>query len=112
MALVKKKVLLTIPAGQALSDSGDLMNGNLVTLLVPLEWTPANISFLVSDDNQTFYDLHDSTGKEELRAFVAGSAVLVDSTLTQGSMFIKIRSGPRYNPVIQRDVRVIKCIII
>ena len=42
-------VQVTIPAGQYLSDAADLSTGSMVMLMTPLNWTPANISFQISE---------------------------------------------------------------
>jgi hypothetical protein len=96
----------TIPAGQALSSSIDLTSQSVVMLIVPDDWSPANVTFQVSMDNVLFHDLFDAMGNEILRPICVGSAVQVDPTFTQYVNYFKIRSGPRNNPIPQSADRV------
>lgn len=91
----------TIPAGQALSSSIDLTAQSVVMIIAPDDWSPANITFQISMDNVLFHDLFDAMGQEILRPICVGSAVLVDPTFTQYVNYLKIRSGPRNNPISQ-----------
>src|SRR5262245_33314185 len=97
----KSTVVVTIPAGSAVSTSADLTGSVLTTLIAPASWTSANLSFAVSADNITFSDLFDEFGQEVLKPIGPGRAVLVDPALTQSALYIKLRSGPRANPVLQ-----------
>jgi predicted transcriptional regulator len=91
----------TIAAGTALSGSIDLSAGAVTMVIVPAQWSGANIGFMVSVDNINFYDLVDALGAEILRLAVAGTAVLVDPSMTQSALYLKIRSGQATHPVIQ-----------
>jgi hypothetical protein len=104
-------VTVTILAGQAVSSAGDVSAGNVTMLLAPVDWTPANISFQLSEDNVTFRDLFDTDGKEVLKAMGPGRAMNVDTSYTAGSLWVKIRSGPRDNPVPQAADRAIILVI-
>jgi hypothetical protein len=113
MAEVKKStVTVTIPAGQSVSNSADLTAGSLALVISPQVWDPANISFLVSDDNTNFVDLFDADGAEAIKAMAPGRGILVATALTQAAMYLKIRSGPRANPVIQSAARIFKLVIV
>ena len=102
---------VTIPAGQALSSSADLTAGNMVMLLTPADWTPANISFLISEDNITFRDLFDSDGHEIVKSMGPNRAINVDPSYTSGALYLKLLSGPRANPVAQEADRVFTIVI-
>jgi hypothetical protein len=104
-------VSVTIPAGQTVSNSADLSAGNMVMLLTPDDWTPANISFLVSEDNVKFRNLYDSNGMEIVKTMAPGRAINVDSSLTSGSMWIKLCSGSSTNPILQEEDRVFVIIV-
>jgi len=101
----------TIPAGGSLSNSVDLTVGSMVMLFTPSDWTPADLSFRVSEDNVTFYSLYDVTGREVLRPMGANRAVPVDSSLTAAALYVQLFSGQRQNPVEQEAVRVFTVII-
>src|SRR5215475_8895648 len=103
----KATATVTIAAGTAVSTSADLSSGAILTTLIsPDDWTPANLSFLISADNITFSDLFDALGQEVLKSMGPGRAILVDPSLTQSAFYIKLRSGPRANPVMQAADRV------
>ena len=91
----------TIPAGQYLSNAADLTAGNLVMLLSPTNWTPANISFQVSEDNVTWRDLFDANGFPIIKPMGPNRAVNVDPAFTSGALWVRLMSGPRDNPVTQ-----------
>lgn len=95
-----------ILAGQSLSDGLDCTAGPLIRITMPPEWTPANMTFQLSSDGNGYNDLVDIMGKEIIIPVVPGTAVLLPSGLLGSStQFIKVRSGPRSNPVPQEADR-------
>lgn len=68
---------VTIPNGQAISNSVQIGSGVLVGLIVPAAWTAAEISFLASVDGVNFFPLYDGTGNNPIaiETPVAGSYV-------------------------------------
>jgi|SRR5215469_12098365 len=105
-------VTVTIPAGQSLSNSADLSVGSVSYIMMPPDWTPANMSFQVSNDNINFADLYDVWGVELLRAMGAGRACMVDTSYTQAALYVKLRSGPSVNPVKQAADRTITLVLV
>jgi hypothetical protein len=103
---------VTIPAGQAVSNAADLTAGSLAMIIAPDAWTSANVSLLVSSDNNYFADLFDLDGTEVLRAMGPGRALLIPPALTQGALYLKLRSGPRANPVPQDADRTFTLLLI
>jgi hypothetical protein len=99
---------VVIAAGESLSSSIDLTDSVAVMVITPLDWSPANITFQVSMDNITFYDFFETNGDELLRAIKPGAALLVDPLVTKYVNYLKIRSGPRNNPVPQQNDRIIQ----
>ena len=95
----------TIRGGESVSNSVDLTTGNLLMILSPPEWTSANISFLVSNDNVTFCDLYDGDG-EVIKSMGPERAYLMDPSMTSAALYFKIRSGPLSNPIVQEEDRV------
>jgi hypothetical protein len=95
----------TINAGESLSNAVNLASTAVAVVIAPPDWTPANISFQLSVDNVTFGDLFDNAGTEVVRTFVPGTAVVVDRSLTDAALYVKIRSGPRDKPVVQQVQR-------
>jgi hypothetical protein len=102
---------VTIPAGGSLSNSVNLTAGSMVMLLSPSDWTPADLTFRVSQDNVTFYSLYDNTGREVVRPMGANRAVPVDSSLTASALYVQLFSGQRQNPVEQSAARVFTVLI-
>lgn len=97
----KAVVPATIKAGEWLSTSVTLTTNALAMVFAPDQWTPANISFQVSYDNTHWVDLFDADGAELLKPIAAGTAVNVDTSLTQAALYLRLRSGPRSAPVPQ-----------
>lgn len=104
-------VIVTILAGDSVSSAADLSTGAVSMIYVPQDWTAANIGFLVSYDNADFRNLVDQHGVEILKPTVAGAAVLVDPSQTAAALWLKIRSGPSADPVIQETDSVFRLVV-
>ena len=99
---------VTIPAGQSVSTPLDLTSLAVTMMIAPAEWTPANITFLVSIDGVNFFDLADAaSGVEISRAIQPSTAVKVDQSYTRYANHLKVRSGPRDHPIAQEADRVL-----
>lgn len=101
---------ITIANGEALS--GVLNVGERVPLLIymPGTWTSAALTFQVSPDGTTFYDLYDDSGTEvsvASAAVAASRAIYLAGvvSLLAGAKFFKIRSGTSGSPVNQGGAR-------
>jgi hypothetical protein len=103
--MAKVAVNVTIDAGEQLSSAADLSSSTLSMILVPQQWTAANLSFLISGDNVDFYDLiDDQTQRAVHTAAPPGCAMPVTGI---GGTFVKLRSGLPEHPINQSDVRVV-----
>lgn len=103
---VVKTAIATIAAGQSLSSSVNLTTSVVTMLMAPDDWEPrTNISFQTSTDNATFSNMVDRAGKEIMLTVVPGCAMLVDPEVTQSTVFLKIRSGSVYRPIVQDSDR-------
>ena len=100
-------VRVTIQAGTSLSNIADCssLGGIPVRVLMPVEWTPAHLTFQVSPDGTYFYDLFDEAGGEVTMTVVPGAAVSIQSPTFIG--YVKIRSGRRDDPINQAADRTI-----
>jgi hypothetical protein len=99
---------VTIPAGEVVSTPLDLTSQAVTMVIAPAEWTAANLSFLISIDGVNFFDLVDAaSGVEIARAIQPSSAVKVDESYTRYVNYLKVRSGPRDNPIAQEADRVL-----
>ena len=110
MAKVAKTVV--IAAGQSLSAALDCTLGNLAMIAVPIDWVGAAVSFQVSADNITYFDLFEKPVPEEVTLqVIPGGAVLFDPDLSASVMWLKIRSGTRSKPYAQSAARTIAVVL-
>lgn len=93
----------TIAAGQSLSSSINGTSGTLLAITIPSNWTAANVSFQVSADDTTYFDVVDEFGKEIICTAVAGTAVTLGWEALWKGMYLKIRSGSRDRPHNQNE---------
>lgn len=97
-----------IEAGESLSDGVDCSGGNIVRLTMPADWTGANITFAISSDGNGYNDLVGFDGQEvTIGPVVPGSAVVLAQfgEYLRAIAFLKIRSGTRSHPVVQKQRR-------
>jgi hypothetical protein len=102
-------VQFTIPAGQSLSAGVDCTGGTALNRIqMPAEWNAANISFQISVDNNVYVDVFDDSGHELLFPVVPGTARILTAPLHVRDLigWLKIRSGPRDNPIVQQANRI------
>lgn len=97
----------TIKAGQALSDGVDCSAGTIVRITVPQEYTqgnmPHHMTFQVSTDGNFYNDLFNDEGQEISITARANTGIVVDEVWTRSIAFLKIRSGTRDAPVLQKE---------
>jgi hypothetical protein len=101
------QVILTIPAGQALSDAVSSGNRGLLGYLLPPAWDPAVLTLQGSLDGANFFDVFDSFGTEIVFTVAANRLILPEVRLPFGFPFIRVRSGTAASPVNQTAQRVI-----
>jgi hypothetical protein len=97
----------TIANGASLSGANDLAGAALIRILMPATWTAAVLTFSVSNDNATYYDLYDQFGVEMTGQAAASRAIILSPSDFIGWRYVKIRSGTSASPVNQggsRDV--------
>ena len=100
---------VTILAGESLTDSVDASIGEASYVLMPGEWDGANLTFLISFDGVTFWDVFDMYGNEVIYACRPGTAVRIGPGLQQIG-HLKIRSGTRDHPIEQSENRNFKVV--
>lgn len=85
----------TILAGQSLSAPIDCRSGTPLLLFIPVQWTSARISYLLSQDGVTFFNLYDRNAKEIAVNVQAGTVVRLNPEWTDEALgcWLKIRSG-------------------
>jgi len=103
-------VTVTIPALESLSDAADMPNGVAAAVIMPIDFTPANLTFLISADGVLFVDLFDQYGNEVMAACRPSTAVRVKDAIGS-ALQMKIRSGTRDHPVPQEADRTFTIIL-
>jgi hypothetical protein len=93
----------TIAKGESLSEGIDCSAGEIVRITVPQEYTPANMTFQISTDGNFYNDLFDDHGDEITITAEPNSAVFIEGRWVRAVAHIKLRSGSREHPVVQRE---------
>jgi hypothetical protein len=93
----------TIPRGESLSEGIDCSSGEIVRITVPQEFTEANLTFQVSTDGNFFNDLFDDDGDEITITAGPDTAIYISRRWVRSVAFLKLRSGSRDAPVVQRE---------
>jgi len=107
-------VSATIPEGESLSNAVDLTAGRLIRIVMPDDWTPAVLSFLIagSIDEAEFRPLVVAMQSDEFTVPCHANrcVVLEDDIYAYGlwGAFVKIRSGRSGRPVPQAADRLFK----
>jgi len=102
-------VPVAIMAGESLSAPLDCSVGEVAYVLMPGQWDGANLTFQVSSDGVTYWDLYDASGDEVMVGCKPGVAVRVRAGLG-GLGYLKIRSGRSADPVPQSESRNFKIV--
>jgi hypothetical protein len=97
---------VTIGPGASLSGDINMAGRQPVGVFMPATWTAAAITFQVSPDGVTFYDLNDFAEAEyDIAAPVAGEYMQIDPLLFRGARYLRVRSGTSGVPVNQGSGR-------
>lgn len=96
----------TIPDGASLSAVVTLQRRPILTILVPSDWDDAALTFQVSQDGQTYYELVDEDGAYVSLTVAAGRFIRVDNPdQWSGFQHMKVRSGTYAVPVVQTPAK-------
>lgn len=101
---------VTLTAGSTLSGSINLGGLRFFGIVMPVDWTPANLTFQTSPDaGATWFDMLDQNGNELLVASAPGTYIALNTPFQFASMpYLKIRSGTSALPVAQASDRVLQ----
>ena len=91
----------TIPLNESLSDGADISAGTIVRITVPMEFTPANLTFQSSSNGDLYNDLYDAEGEEVTMVAKPDTTIIIAAPWARTLGWIKIRSGTRSHPVKQ-----------
>ena len=101
----------TINAGESLSNALNLsaQNVGLLRIICPAAWTGnAWLTFQMSNDNTTFYDVYDYTGALLVSRVTPNAIVIVRQELWRMA-YVKFRSGSPTAPIPQQQTRIFTC---
>ena len=100
----------TIANGASLSGAVDLAGKTLLGIIMPATWTAANLTFQVSTDGITYYDLYDNIGTEKTILSASNRFIFTVPADWVGVRYVKVRSGTAGTPVNQAAARDIKLV--
>jgi hypothetical protein len=100
-----------IASGGSLSAAVDLFGYSLVGLIMPAEWTTANITMQNSLDGTTFNNVYDYLGAEYTANAAAARFIALQPGDVIGLQSIKLRSGTAAVAVNQVAARTIKIVV-
>ena len=99
---------VTIAAGASLSGATAKYPGfRPVALLTASTWDAAKITFQVSNDGTTYYDLTNEGTEYEVAAVTGAKAVAIDPAVFLGWDYIKVRSGTSAAATNQVDATIV-----
>lgn len=103
---------VTISSGSSVSPAILLGGLRLFGIVMPAEWTAANLTFQASvDGGATWVDWIDSKGAEHYITPVAGKGTPIDPTAFAAVPMLRLRSGTAALPVNQAADRTITLIL-
>lgn len=99
---------VTIGAGASLSGASTKISGyRLVGLATDAAWDAAKMTFQVSHDGTTFYNLITDTAEYEIAAHTSAAAVAINPAHFIGWDYVKVRSGTSTAATNQVDATVV-----
>jgi len=102
-----------IRAGESLSEGVDCTKGEPVRITMPIEWTDAPLSFLISSDGVMYNEVFDIEGYElVVKTVIPRSAVIIGEHFGRAVSWLKVRSGTRMAPVVQEVERTFALVIL
>ncbi len=102
-----KQMRFVIKENESLSNFIDISGFKYIGLIIPEDWTSADITFCVAvdSDDESFVPLYDDGGNEVIIETTSEIAISLDSTFLKLApwRFIKIRSGTFESPIVQTE---------
>ena len=84
---------VTIANGASLSGATSELDGRLVAVMTDSAWDTNSMTFQVSFDGSTYYNLYDDVGEYTISSVVASTCRSVNLNNFIGARYIKVRSG-------------------
>lgn len=87
-------VTITVATDAKVSSPAHLAGRSLVGIILPAQWTASDLTFQVSSDGVTFYDLYVNTGlyTYPTAGLAAGAASMVEPELFFAWDYVQVRS--------------------
>ncbi len=98
-------VSATIGADSALSDAVDVRGTTLVGLVMPADWTSADVTLQASVDGVSYADVYEASGVEVRLLADANRFIRLEPAAFAGMRYVKLRSGVSGAPVNQASAR-------
>lgn len=95
----------TIANGASVSGTIDLKGRPLVGIFMPSAWTTATITFQISRDGTTWYDLYNSFGDELVAQAAASRFIAFSPNELLAARYMRLRSGTSASAVNQGAAR-------
>ncbi len=93
MAQLTSILIATIANGQSLSDAIQPNGRQINVIQMPSAWTAAVLTFQVSTDGVTYFNLYDDRGNEVFVAADASRRLTINLDAINRQKYLKIRSG-------------------
>lgn len=102
--------LVTIANGASVSSSAYLDGAALLRIVMPSSWTAASLTFQVSADDSTWYDLYDANGEYTINTAAASRAIVLSPSDFAAMRYVRLRSGTAAAAVNQGGARTIELV--
>src|SRR5262245_62988986 len=107
---------ITIPKGQALSNSIDATagkaTGEIVALVMPADWNySGGLTFQLSVDNVEWFNSYQADGSERIMAIKPGGVIALGGEFSRMCKWVRVRAGTSDQPVSQAADRVFRIMV-
>lgn len=101
-----------IAANAAFTNTINVGGLRLFAIVMPTDWTSANLTFQISTDGGTSWkNLKDQKGNEVTALTEASACIALDATQFAAFQYIRLRSGTNSTPVTQTATRTLQLLL-
>jgi hypothetical protein len=108
---IAEVVPATISSGTSLTPAVNFGGLRLFGIVMPSVWTAANLTFQISPDGSTWYNLYDASGNEFTVTAAASRYIYLDPTVFPAMQYVKARSGASASAVAQAQDSVLQFVL-
>ena len=113
MAFSEYLVEVTVSSGASLSESINLGSTRLSAIMMPADWTAADLTFQASPNSGgTYHNLYDEADAEVVVQAAEDRYIILSPDVWSGVRNLKIRSGTSGTPVNQAADRAITLVCV